>query len=213
MQIEQVIGGVCGDTSAQAIQLRMRAGLQNLVSGARLVAYDAQGFNPVVVIDFMNDVANDGVGVRILITTSNFPFESPPKGFTDFTMTNPIPPSYLAAGRLTFEDDPPIGTINWSLAWGGAAYTGPNNGSLANDDDGNFGPPFVGPLPSSTGQALLFQGAAGDQSSSNDVDYALTPGDATFTNNAGASAPIVFGCIFGDGLESGDVSLWSLVVP
>ena len=37
MQIEQALGGVCGDTSAQAIaqaiQLRMRSGGQNLVSG------------------------------------------------------------------------------------------------------------------------------------------------------------------------------------
>jgi hypothetical protein len=33
MQIEQVIGGVNGDTSAQAIQLRMRAAGENFVSG------------------------------------------------------------------------------------------------------------------------------------------------------------------------------------
>ncbi len=33
MQIEQVIGGVNGDTNAQAIQLRMRFAGQNLVGG------------------------------------------------------------------------------------------------------------------------------------------------------------------------------------
>src|SRR5947207_909223 len=41
MQIEQVIGGVINgasaDTSAQAIQLRMRAAGQNFVSAARLI--------------------------------------------------------------------------------------------------------------------------------------------------------------------------------
>src|SRR6266478_816038 len=45
MQIEQVIGGVDGDTSAQAIQLRMRSAGENLVSQARLVAFDATGAN------------------------------------------------------------------------------------------------------------------------------------------------------------------------
>ena len=38
MQIEQVIGGVNGDPSAQAIQLRMRTCFQNQVQQARLVA-------------------------------------------------------------------------------------------------------------------------------------------------------------------------------
>jgi len=37
MQVEQVIGGVSGDTSAQAIQLRMRLDGQGGVSKARLV--------------------------------------------------------------------------------------------------------------------------------------------------------------------------------
>ncbi len=36
MQIEQVIGGVNGDTSAQAIQLRMRSSFQQFVAGARM---------------------------------------------------------------------------------------------------------------------------------------------------------------------------------
>ena len=43
MQIEQVIGGVNGDTSAQAIQLRMRFGGQDLTAGTTIVAVDAIG--------------------------------------------------------------------------------------------------------------------------------------------------------------------------
>ncbi len=51
MQIEKVIAGVKGDTSAQAIVLRMRAGFQNFVSAARIIATDADGLNPVTVTE------------------------------------------------------------------------------------------------------------------------------------------------------------------
>ena len=96
MQIEQVTGGVCGDVNSQAIQLRMCTGFQQFVSAARLIAYDAQGLNPVLVIDFVSDVPNGGVGVRILITTPQFSLNHGP--IPDFTMTNPIPASYMAVG-------------------------------------------------------------------------------------------------------------------
>ena len=208
MQIEQVIGGVCGDATIQAVQLRLRFGGENFVSGARLVAYDATGVNPVVLLTFPNDVPNGAAGARILSVSSGFGglFGPPP----DFTLTNLIPESYLPAGRLTFED--PVGTIYWSLAWGGAAYTGPTTGEIDNDDDGDFGPPFDGPLPSSTTRALQFQGDFGDVSTTNADDYELTAGDALFTNNAGASG-LVVGCLFADGFESGDTSAWSNTVP
>jgi hypothetical protein len=48
MQIEQVIGGVNGDTTAQAVQLRMRVAGQNQVDGAELVAFDPAGNNPII---------------------------------------------------------------------------------------------------------------------------------------------------------------------
>ena len=70
-------------------------------------------------------------------------------------------------------------------------YTGPTTGMMFNDPDGEFGPPFDGPLPSDSGQALLFQGIATDSSTSNLADYALTVGAAIFTNNAGVSAPLI----------------------
>jgi hypothetical protein len=210
MQIEQVIGGVNGDTSAQAIQLRMRAGSQNFVSDARVVVRDAAGLNPVLVVDMTTDVPVGGTGRRILLTTPSFADYVTTPLVSDFTITNPIPESYLAAGRLTFEDD--LGTIYWSLAWGGAGYTGPNNGSVANDANGNYGPPWAGPLPSSTRQALQFLGAANALSVSNSTDYALTPGDAVFVNNANASFQVVShaGDANGDGLVSGaDYTIWA----
>jgi hypothetical protein len=106
----------------------------------------------------------------------------------DFIMTNPIPASYLAAGKLTWESD--AGSVLWSVAWGGASYTGTNSGLTTNDADGNFNPPFAGALPSGSNQALFFTGAAGALSTNNAADYMITPGDAVFTNNAGASGTV-----------------------
>jgi hypothetical protein len=191
MQIEQVIGGVNGDTSAQAIQLRMRFNGQGGVSQARLVAHDAAGQNPVVVIDFMSDVTPEVQGGWILITSPGFAADTTPTAVPDFTMTNVIPTSYLAAGSLTYETN--RGVVLWRLSWGGAAYTGSNQGASTiffNDRDGNFGPPYPGPLPTAGTEALQFQGAVNALSTTNAHDYALTSGPATFTNVQGQSFTI-----------------------
>jgi len=201
MQIEQVAGGVCGDTSRQAIQLRMRLAGQEFVSGKQLKAWDAQGANPIVLITFPTDVNNDALGSRILATTSGF------GGTADFMLAQRIPDSYLRAGRLTFEDG--FGTIYWSLSWGGGAYVGSNLGDTTNDADGNFGPPVGSRLPFSTAGSLLFSGAAGDPSTNNAADYSV-PAQAVWTNNEGST----FGfpsCLFGDGFLSGDLLAWSAV--
>lgn len=188
MQVEQVIGGVNGDSSRQAIQLRMRFAGQNLVQQARLRAWDATGANPVLIVDMGAMVPNGAAGDRVLIATSNFlPGLTP-----DFVMASPIPPAYLAAGKLTFEDD--SGTVWWGLAWGGASYTGTNTGVTVsaggNDADGNFNPPFAGPLPSVNTQAVRFTGAAGALSTNNAADYGLSVGAAMFTNNAGSNGTV-----------------------
>jgi len=188
-QIEQVIGGVNGDTSAQAIQLRMRSGVQNQVQQARLRAWDSAGANPVLLIDFTHSVPNQGTGVRILICGSNFVDATNPTAAPDFTLTNLIPASYLAAGSLTFEDN--FGTVYWRLSWGGASYTGSTFGDSTNDNDvglgpADFGPPFGGPLPSTSLQALHFTESAGALSTTNAADYLMTSAAAVFTNNAGA---------------------------
>jgi hypothetical protein len=194
MQIEQVIGGVNGDTTAQAIQLRMRTSGQNVVSFTRIKAFNASGGGVVTLVDLTSDVSVPNG--RILIATPNFAnYVTPAFGATpamgkDFNMT-PIPAGYLAAGRITFEDD--FGTILWSLSWGGTSYTGSTLGSVTNDADGNFGPSFAGPCPSTSLQALLFQGAAGDLSTNNAADYALTPGPAEFFNNAGTKFTVTTG--------------------
>ncbi len=170
MQIEQVIGGVDGDTTAQAVQLRMRADFQCVLSFARLWVHDATGANPVLLVDFTTDVAGCCAADRVLITSVNFADFLDGSAPADFTLTNLIPESYLPAGSLTFEED--FGTIYWRLSWGGGAYTGPNDGDCINDDDpcpgpGDFGPPWPGRLPSGGVQALQFQGSAAAESTTN----------------------------------------------
>jgi hypothetical protein len=193
MQIEMVIGGVNGDTAAQAIQLRMRNAFpQNQLQSSRLVAYDAAGANPVVLIQFPSNsqqlLPGAGLGSRVLVVSPGFGAHSTPAMQADFVMTNPIPASYLAAGRITFEST--SGIIYWSFAYGGAAYTGSNLGNIANDADGNFGPPFPGPLPTATLQAVRFNGSASAGSTNNAADYSLTAGAAVFNNFAGTSFTI-----------------------
>jgi glucose/arabinose dehydrogenase len=184
-QIEQVIGGVNGDTTAQAVQLRMRATGENFVSTGTLVAFDASGNNPITLLTFPSNVSNDAAGTRILITTASFASHETSPIASDFTMTA-MPASYLAAGRLAYEH----GGILWSVSWGGTSYTGPNMGTFDNDADGNFGPPFAGALPSTSTSALRFSGPASAPSTNNAADYTVTVGAATVTNNSGASASL-----------------------
>ena len=189
MQIEQVIGSVDGDTTAQAIQLRMRAAGQNFVSGGKLVVFDAAGLNPITIVDPVTNVANGAVGDHVLIASATFPSHTTPAAVPDFTMANLIPASYFAAGSLCWESN--AGTIFWRLSWGGASYTGSNLGSTTNDLDGNFGPPFDGAVPATCASALQFQGSATDFSTNNAADYLLIGSPIVFTNNAGASFTVI----------------------
>jgi hypothetical protein len=196
MQIEQVIGGVNGDVSAQAIQLRMRGLGQNFMSGTRIKAWDAAGANPVLIVNMTTDVTNGAAGDRVLITSSAFQNYVSPVQTPNFTMANLIPASFLAAGSLTFEDD--FGTVYWRLSWGGAVYTGSGAMSTFNDLSGNANPPYAGALPSTDLRALRFGGTAAALSTSNSVDYALTSGASVWTNNARLSETVVIVAAVGD---------------
>ena len=188
MQIEQVIAGVDGSTATQAIQLRMRSSSQNFVSQASVYAWDANGANPILLLDLTTNVTGGAGGSHVLLATANFASATSPSVTPDFILTNPIPDSYMAAGSLTFEDD--IGTVYWRLSWGGASYAGDLTGVQTNDLDGNFGPAFAGPLPTGSGQALRFTGASNALSTNNAANYAVTAGSAVFTNNAGTAGTI-----------------------
>jgi hypothetical protein len=189
MQIEQVIAGVDGSTSSQAIQLRMRSTSQNFVAQGRLIAWDAAGQNPVILDTMKTNVSFGNTGSRVLLATSSFAASLNPPVTPDFILDNPIPDSYIPAGSLTFGDD--FGTIYWRVSWGGASYTGDQTGSVTNDLDGNFGPAFADPLPTGSGQALRINKAANALSTNNLADYGITAGSATFTNNAGDAGTVV----------------------
>jgi hypothetical protein len=187
MQIEQVIGGVGHDATAQAIQLRMREAGQNQVHFTRLRAWDANGLNPVLLVDMTTAVANSAAGARILIVSPAFAAtQGPPP---DFVMTALIPVSYLAGGKITFEQDG-TSTTFYSLCWG--TYAGPTVGTLDNDDDGVFGPCEPGPLPFTSTSALRFDPSLGlARGTTNAADFELTSGPAIFIDNAGAAVTVV----------------------
>ncbi|MBS0191721.1 MAG: hypothetical protein U0573_11715 [Phycisphaerales bacterium] len=182
MQIQIVIGGVGGDTTAQAIQLRQRFAGQNFVSFGKLVAFDAAGLNPVVIIDFTTNVTNSASGDTILVCTNSFKTKTSPTTVPDFVMTNPIPQSYLPAGKLQFMLD--SGTVWWTVAWGGAGYTGTEILDLTNDSNGNAAPAFSAALPTASANALQYLGAATGASTTSQADYSVTPGAAVVRNNA-----------------------------
>jgi len=207
MQIEQVMGGVDGDPSAQAIQLRMRSLGQNLLMAARIRAWDAQGQNPVLIIDFPTSVPNGAAGARVLIATQSFADRTTPVAVPDFFMANLIPESYLVAGSLTYEEAD-SNVIYWRLSWGGAAYSGDTTGDTLNDDDpgsepADFGPPFADPLPSACNRALQFQGPHWALSTSNAADYALTTATAVFFNNADTQFSAPATCFSDDECDDG----------
>jgi len=199
MQIEQVIGGLNGNSSAQAIQLRLHGDFQNQVQFASLWAADAAGANRILLLDIGSPVANFATGDRVLLTTSAFNSAMVAGGATtftpDFTLANSIPSSYLNAGRLTFEGDGGTtatpGTIYWSLSWGGSSYTGSNAGDFTNDSNSNFGPAFGSALPTSILQGVKFTGAATAGSNTNLADYAFTASPTTVTKNSHASFTVV----------------------
>lgn len=199
MQIEEVIGGVNGNTAAQAIQLRMGPGGQNGVAASSLWAADATGLNRVLLLNIASNVGSGNTGDRVLLSTSAFntlmTTGGNPSYTPDFTLASAIPAGYLNAGKITFEDDAgnvaTPGAIYWSLAWGGAGYTGTNTGIATNDADGDFGPAFGSALPTGSRTGVIFTGAAGALSTTNSADYALTANPATVTRNNGSSFSVV----------------------
>lgn len=190
MQIEHLVGGVAGDPGAQVVQLRMRAAGQNLVTQSRIVAYDAAGENPVVLIDIMADVPNGSGGDRVLVVSPGFdPTWTDPPLVPDFVMTNAIPDSYLSAGKITFENNTGSRVL-WSVAYGGDDFIGDNTGDFDNDSDGNFSPPWPTPLPTAGLESLRFDGPFNARSTNNADDY-IVDGPAVLTNNARASFTVI----------------------
>jgi hypothetical protein len=174
----------------------MRSAFQGVLNSSKIEAANAAGAGHVI-LERPTNVTNDAQGARVLFATSNFANYTDIPLVADFIM-DPIPVSYLAAGRLKFMSDSATqgtGTIFWSLSWGGSGYTGPNTGATDNDDSptatGDFGPPVNIALPSTTLQSLRFKNAATALSTSNLADYELTAGASVWVNNAGTSFTLV----------------------
>lgn len=184
MQIEQVVGGVDGDYSAQAIQLRMRSAGQEQVQLTRLVAWDANGENPIVLLDLTHPVTVSQTGARILVATESFGRYTQPQAVPDFLLTESFPPSYITAGSLTFETDAGDFVV-WRFSWGGDGYRGTTRGGQSNDDDGDFGPPFAGSLPGDGLTALHIQLSAEATGTGSADDFLETDSAALFVNNGG----------------------------
>ncbi len=185
MQVEQVTLALNGDSSVQAVQLRMRSAFQNQLQFGKLVVRDAAGLNPIVIHDFATSVAVNTSGSRILVASDNFLTSTVPTAVRNYPMTNAVPAAYINAGKITFEQD--NGTVLWSMAWGGPGYTGTNIGSTNNDADGNFGAAILGAFPTAGTSALRFNGTATAMSTTNQSQYTAVTSDVTFVNNAGAS--------------------------
>src|SRR5690349_15199851 len=93
IQMQMVIGGVNGDVTKQAIQMRMRSDFQNQFQNALIRAWDATGANPVVIADGMTAVTNFSTGDTVLITSTEFDSSTTPACVADFHMMNHIPAS------------------------------------------------------------------------------------------------------------------------
>jgi|GEM_PF-4787959 len=185
IEIEQVVGGLGGNASAMAIQLRLRSANQNQFGGTpvRIRVWDSTGSNPTVIGTISSNFGSGSSGSRILFATQEFTNLT---GFSpDFTLAV-IPFSYFAGGKITFEQASDGGVL-WSVAWGNysGSNTGLTPGNLGNDTDGNYGPPFGGSLPIN-GLGLLFKNGT-NFSTNNAADYAATSGFATVTKNNGSS--------------------------
>ena len=186
MEIEKVIGGVGGDTTAQAIQLKIRVSGNNLVVGsAQVVVRDATGANPVTIATFSGTNPANGACREILLATPNMSGKTTPALVPDFPMS-PIPASYLNAGSLTFESLGG-GTTWWRVSWG--AYSGPQTviaGASFNDVDGITSPAATGPVPSAATSALEFISGCPNLSVTNAGDYGFTASaPATLKSNPG----------------------------
>jgi hypothetical protein len=99
MEVNKLMVGYNGDTSIQAIEMKMILGGQNLVSGLSFAAYDGNGALVATLGTFTANVANGANGSRVLAATANF---AATFGITpDLVITPSIP---VTSGQVAFEE-------------------------------------------------------------------------------------------------------------
>ncbi len=72
MEITQIMAAYNGDPAMQAIEMRMLASGQNLLTGTQLNVYDKDGVLVTTLGTFPSSLANSVVGSRVLATTAAF---------------------------------------------------------------------------------------------------------------------------------------------
>lgn len=170
IQIEEIIGGINGDTTEQAIQLRYQFGDQNAIANFRVRYWNSTGTVATTLFTFPSAISSTpskptGTNILLASTAFNSLMSSVPGYSSDFTLTSTIPANILAGGKLTFETD--TGSIIWSVAFG--AYTGTNTG-VYNDTD--FGGATVA-IPTDSMKGIHFTAAAGTASTTNAAQYSV----------------------------------------
>ena len=120
-EIEQVMVGLNGNTTIQAVQLKMLATGENLVSGMSIKVYNANGVQTDSLGSFSGSVPQGIAGRRILCATHNF------AATFGITPDLEIKPGLLVGtGQVSFEK--PACFVN-AVAYG--AVTTPKNGTTS----------------------------------------------------------------------------------
>ncbi len=179
VNITKLMAGYNGDTSIQAVELKMTAGGQNLVNGLSIAAYNGSGALLATLGTFAGNVPNALNGDRILCATTNFrdTFGIIP----DLIITPGIP---ITSGQVAFETPGcrvnvlPYGTVPTPLTSPTAAPPLPSQGATA----------LVRTVDSPTALTCPLAEDAGNR-------FALTSGGPghpiVFTNNARASVSVL----------------------
>jgi len=177
-EIYKIMAGYNGNTAIQAVEIRMNATGENLVNGASIVVYNADGTTSTNLGTFAADVPNGVAGGRILCATTGFQTTF---GITaDLTFSPGIIPM---TGQVSYEKPTclvnaiPYGNVTAPLTSTTMAPFLPVQGAtvlLRTIDT-----PGVPSCPLAENAGLRFQQKQGTPAS-----------PITFTNNAGVSVPV-----------------------
>jgi hypothetical protein len=184
MRIQHVLAGVNGDTTIQAVELRMSISGQVFTNGSQLHFYNSAGVETGV-FTLNANVANGAAGASILIGTAAFdavwPSSNPSGVSVDFVMPeNVMAPS----GKVLF--GPPTGgnCVGETKGYDSVAYGTGYTGGV------EYPPAFDQDLPTSGIQALRLKATQFDtDQDSNLADYEIA-NNPTFCKNQPTTSPV-----------------------
>jgi cysteine-rich repeat protein len=127
--IERILTGLDGTTDVQFVQIEMDEAGQQLVSGSKLIAFDAGGDFSHVVLVLNKNVSKGGAGVSFLMASENF--EEATGMAPDFVFSSdegnglPAQSGMVCWGKPDDETDPNDDDMVDCISYGN--YTGPDN--------------------------------------------------------------------------------------